>query len=113
LIALAKRYGWLVGYADEVWWSRVAQPKMHSWSAAGQPLHLQELAVSKDDPDPKALRCYGLLEADHQTIRLRFVAGRPVSQVTTAFLEWVCQQVPSQGQRVLVLIWDNARLACE
>jgi hypothetical protein len=98
----------MVGYADEVWWSRVAQPKMHSWSEAGQPLRLLELSVSKEDPDPKALSCYGLLEPDSKTMRLRFVDGRPVSHVTTAFLEWLCQQVQSQGQRVLVLIWDNA-----
>jgi len=108
LIALAKLCGWVVGYADEVWWSRVAQPKMHSWSEAEQPLRLQELQVSKEDPDPKALSCYGLLEPDSKTIRLRFVDGRPISHVTTAFLEWLCQQVQSQGQRVLVLIWDNA-----
>jgi len=54
-----------------------------------------------------------LLEPDSKTIRLRFVDGRPVSHVTTAFLEWLCQQVQSQGQRVLVLIWDNARLPRE
>jgi len=86
LIALAKLCGWVVGYADEVWWSRVAQPKMHSWSEAEQPLRLQELQVSKEDPDPKALSCYGLLEPDRKTIRLRFVDGRPVSHVTTATL---------------------------
>ena len=108
MIALARRCGWVVGYADEVWWSRVAQPKMHSWSEAGQPLRLQELQVSKEDPDPKALSCYGVLEPDCKTIWLRFVDGRPVSHVTTAFLEWLCQQLQSQGQRVLVLIWDNA-----
>ncbi len=108
MIALARLCGWAVGYGDEVWWSRVAQPKMHSWSEAEQPLRLQELSVSKEDPDPKALACYGLLEPDSQTMHLRFVDGRPVSHVTTAFLEWLCQQLESQGQQVLVLIWDNA-----
>ena len=108
MIALAKRCGWAVGDADEVWWSRVALPKWHSWSEAAEPLRLLERQVSKEDPDPKALSCYGLLEPDSKTIRLRFVDGRPVSHVTTAFLEWLCQPVQSQGQRVLVLIWDNA-----
>jgi transposase len=69
---------------------------------------LQELKVSKEDPDPKALSCYGLLDPETKTIRLRFVDGRPVSPVTTAFLEWLCQQLQAQGQRVLLLIWDNA-----
>jgi hypothetical protein len=98
----------VVGYAAEVWWSRVAQPKLHSWSEAGEPVRLQELAVSKEDPDPKALSCYGVLEPEHKTMRLRFVDGRPVSHVTTAFLQWLCQQVHRQGQRVLLLIWENA-----
>jgi len=100
--------GWAVGYLDEVWWSRVAQPNMHAWSEAKQPLRLVELQVSKDDPDPKALSCYGLLDASSGQMRLRFVDGRPVSQVTTDFLEWLCKPLAAQGQRTLVLIWDNA-----
>jgi len=108
LIALAQHRGWAVGYLDEVWWSRVAQPNMHTWSDVKQPLRLLELQVSKDDPDPKALCCYGLLDAHRGQIRLRFVDGRPISQVTTDFLEWLCQQTAAQGQRTLVLIWDNA-----
>ncbi len=81
---------------------------MHVWSEARQPLHLQELQVSKDGSDPKALCCYGVLDAHSRQIRLRFVDGRPVSQVTTGFLEWLCQQSADHGQRTLVLIWDNA-----
>jgi hypothetical protein len=100
--------GWLVGYLDEVWWSRVAQPRMHAWSEVQQPLRLQELQVSKEDPDPKALCCYGLLDASSQQIRLRFVDGRPVSQVTTDFLEWLAEPLAAQGYRTLVVIWDNA-----
>ncbi|WP_236601278.1 transposase [Ktedonobacter sp. SOSP1-52] len=41
-------------------------------------------------------------------MHLRFVEGRPVSQVTTDFLEWICKQVHAQGKQVLLLIWDNA-----
>jgi transposase len=108
LIALAQRAGWAVGYLDEVWWSRVAQPDLHAWSEVKEPLRLQELSVSKNDPDSKALCCYGMLEAPSGTMRLRFVNGRAVSQVTTEFLEWLSQQVAAQGQRKLVLIWDNA-----
>jgi transposase len=108
LIALAQRMGWAVGYLDEVWWSRVTQPAMHAWSEVKQPLRLVELQVSKDDPDPKALSCYGLLDADSRAMRLRFVDGRPVSQVTTDFLEWLCKPLAAQGQRTLVVIWDNA-----
>ena len=97
LIALARLCGWVVGYADEVWWSRVAQPKMHSWSEAGQSMCLQELRVNKEDPDPKALCCYGLLEPDSETIRVRFVDGRPVSHVTTATLRVALPRVAEPG----------------
>lgn len=86
----------------------MAQPKMQSWSEAGPPLRVLERPVSKQDPDPKALRCAGLLEPDRKTIRRHVVDGRPVSHVTTAFLEWLSQPVQRQGQRVLVLIWENA-----
>lgn len=81
---------------------------MHSWSEQGEPLRLQELKPEKNDPDPKALACYGMLSAQTGRMHLRFVSGRPVSQVTTDFLEWVCEQVQAQGKRILVLIWDNA-----
>src|SRR6266852_4106613 len=67
-----------------------------------------ELSADKNDPDPKALACYGMLSADTGRMHLRFVSGRPVSQVTTDFLEWLCEQVQAQGKGVLVLIWDNA-----
>jgi transposase len=49
-----------------------------------------------------------MLEAESGHMHLRFVSGRPVSQVTTDFLAWLCEQVQLQGKNVLVLIWDNA-----
>ena len=39
---------------------------------------------------------------------LRFVAGRPVSGITRAFLAWVAGQLAAEGVRVLTLIWDKA-----
>jgi transposase len=108
LIALARRNSWEVGYLDEVWWSRVSQPNMPSWSEAREPLRLQELTRGKDDSDPKALACYGILSAENGSMLLRFVDGRPVSSVTIAFLEWLCEQVAASDKQVLVLIWDNA-----
>lgn len=111
MIARAQqRADWIVGYVDEVWWSRFAQPMMHSWAPAGTPLRLVRRARKKDDTEAKALACYGvLLEADPQReMLLRFVQGRPVSPVTTAFLAWVCEQLLTRGKRVWVLVWDNA-----
>ena len=48
------------------------------------------------------------LRRDTDKLMLRFVEGRPVSQVTIDFLEWVCGELAEEGKRVLVLIWDNA-----
>lgn len=39
---------------------------------------------------------------------LRFVDGRPVSQVTEDFLGWVCDRLAADGKRALLLVWDNA-----
>ena len=103
----------MVGYADETWWSRVARPALRAWTD-GDPPRLVEQTVAADDPDPKALACYGLLvrpadAADAaEAVWLRFVEGRPVSAVTTAFLEWCCARLAAAGRRTLVLIWDNA-----
>jgi len=95
----------VVGYADEVWWSRLAQPAMHAW---GETLRLEVKSRAKDDAQPKALACYGLLRADQDQVLLRFVEGRPVSLVTTTFLAWVAHRLAKDGKRVWVLVWDNA-----
>jgi hypothetical protein len=41
-------------------------------------------------------------------VLVRFLDGRPVSQVTTEFLTWGCTQLAAEGKRVLALVWDNA-----
>jgi hypothetical protein len=112
LIALAdERSHWAVGFEDETWWSRVAQPALHAWGD-GQPLRLVEQRVADDDPDPQALACYGLLVRPApdapEDVWLRFVDGRPVSAVTTQFLAWCCQRLSAQGTATLVLVWDHA-----
>jgi transposase len=95
-----------------VWWSRLAQPDQHRWGAEEEVTRLQELERAKDDPDPKALACYGLLVRRRPQHRdqmlLRFVDGRPVSTVTTEFLAWCCERLAAQGVTGLLLIWDNA-----
>jgi hypothetical protein len=40
---------------------------------------LQELTKDKDDPDPKALACYGMGVSANGSMLLRFGDGRPVS----------------------------------
>ena len=66
----------------------------------------------KAAPDPKAVACYGLLvrhpPRQREQVLLRFVEGRPVSAVTTAFLAWVCARLVREHKRVLALVRDNA-----
>jgi hypothetical protein len=101
----------VLGFEDEVWWSRVRQPSARAW-AGEQPLRLAEQTVPSADPEPKALACYGLLvhgvEAEAAQVWLRFVADRPVSAATTAFLAWCCDKLAAADKRALLLVWDNA-----
>jgi transposase len=71
-------------------------------------LRLVEQSVAKDDPDPKAISCYGMFLPELKETWLRFVDGRPVSGITTRFLEWCCTKLEAIGKKVLLLIWDNA-----
>ena len=116
MIRLAQAHpDWLLGFADEVWWSRLAHPTLYTWQDGDHPWRLIEQTVARDDPDPKALACYGLLtrcwDTNHQRseeLWLRFVEGRPVSAVTIAFLSWCAARAQARGKRAVLLVWDNA-----
>jgi transposase len=115
LIRLAMSHPtWALGFQDEVWWSRPARPALHAWAEADDVLRLVEQAVAPDDPDPKALACYGLLVRGwsdgvcREEAWLRFVDGRPVSGLTTQFLAWCCAKLAAAGKEALLLVWDNA-----
>src|SRR5215213_10166248 len=73
-------------------------------------MRLVEQSVEKDDPSEatKAISCYGLYIPELKEAWVRFVDGRPVSAITTQFLEWSCLKLEAIGKKVLVLIWDNA-----
>jgi len=112
LMRLAKAHPtWVVGFEDEVWWSRLAQPEQHRWVGEGERTRLQELERAKDDKQAKALACYGVLVrqgAQQDRMMVRFVDGRPVSEVTIDFLGWCRERLAQQGVRAWLLIWDNA-----
>jgi hypothetical protein len=98
-----------------VWWSRLARPALHAWQDEDHPLRVVEQTVARDDLDPKALACYGLLARSwdlahrrHDEMWLRFVDGRPVSALTIDFLTWCLAHALSRGQRAVLLVWDNA-----
>ena len=96
-----------LGFQDEVWWSRLAQPSLYAWTE-DKPLHLVEQEAPKADRDRKALACYGLFLPQTDTMLLRFVNGRPVSQVTCDYLAWIADRLTHDGKKAVVLIWDNA-----
>jgi DDE superfamily endonuclease len=113
LIRLAATHSeWVLGFGDEVWWSRLAQPAMHTWTPGERSLRLVEKALTHEDPDPKALACYGVLLRATPTMPeqlwLRFATGQPVSALTLQFLTWCCQRLAALGKRALLLVWDNA-----
>ena len=98
----------MVGFQDECWWTRLAQPGLFAW-AAGDPLRLGANARDpKGTGGREAVACYGVLRADTGGMMLRFCDGRPVSATTEEYLAWVCRELAAEGKKVFVLVWDNA-----
>lgn len=97
-----------MGFQDECWWSRLHDPGLHTWSPEHAPLRLLEKEKAIPAGEPKALACYGMLQADTSEMGLRFAEGRPVSELTEQYLAWLCQELAAAGKKVLLLIWDNA-----
>lgn len=75
---------WVLGFLDEVWWSRLAQPDQHRWVDGVTGLGCKNWNASREDAEPKALACYGVLLRRHpqstDQMLLRFVDGRPESR---------------------------------
>ena len=106
---------WAFGYQDETWWSRFAHPDLHSWIEDGQFLKLVKQSQKRDDPEPKAIACYGLAvhwyeqqDVKHEEVWLRFVEGNPCSNLTIQYLEWLLEKTRLAGKKALVMIWDHA-----
>ena len=103
---------WTLGFAEEGWWSRLAQPRLHSWAPVGSELRWGQKARVKAAPDPKARPCYGLgvrsTAPIPQQVWLRFATGPPVGAITTQSLAWGSDRLAALGQQGLLLSWDNA-----
>lgn len=108
MIRLAsKKPDWVLGYLDEVWWSRFAQPRVSSWTAEKR-LKMVEREALREDTEPKAIACYGLLRKDKGEVKVRFLAERPISAITIEFLKWILEELKKEGKKALLLVWDNA-----
>jgi transposase len=97
----------VLGYLDEVWWSRFSQPKVRTWEY-DKPLRMVQREAGRDDAKPKAIACYGLLRKDTGQVKVRFLEERPISQITISFLKWILEELKKEGKKALFLIWDNA-----
>jgi transposase len=104
-----EREDWAIGFQDEVWWSRLAQPNLHSWTEDA-PLKLVAREDKKDDPDPKALACYGIdiRFEKYEEVWIRFVKGNPKSDPTIDFMKWTLEKTAEKNFRVLLMLWDHA-----
>jgi hypothetical protein len=108
LIRLASRHpDWVLGFEDEVWWSRLARPSLHAWTD-GDPMKVKLLMTDEEDPDPDAIACYGFLRNDTHKVLLRFVEGRPLADLTIQFLDWVAWCAAKEGKNRLIAVWDDA-----
>jgi hypothetical protein len=101
-----------VGWGAAVWWSRVAQPALHTGSPDDQLLPLQERTPPRHARPPKELACSGLLvrHVPQQPAqrRRRFGDDRPVSPRPTALLAWGSERLAAHGRPAVLLSWDNA-----
>jgi transposase len=108
LVRLAAQHpDWVLGFEDEVWWSRLARPSLSTWTD-GDPQKIQLLMQDNDDPDPDAIACYGILRSDTHKVMVRFVEDRPLADVTIQFVDWFCRVVSEEGKKVLIVVWDDA-----
>jgi hypothetical protein len=103
---------WALGFGDEGWWSRLAQPNPPGWTDAEATYTWQEWTAPTDDPDPQALACDGLLVRPQpraaDQMWLRCVPGRPVRVVTIDVLTWCSARMAAPGFTALVWIGDHA-----
>ena len=81
---------WAIGFSDECWWNSVGSFILRAFcEERGAPTMIQQ-SDAKDDPEPKAISCYGLYLPRLDGMWIRFVDGRPVSSVTTQLRSWCC-----------------------
>jgi hypothetical protein len=102
----------ILGFVDDVWWRRLAQPNRHRWAARDEHLRLIANQRAPDDRNPKALAWYGvrLREAVMlpEQVWVRFATGQPASDLTPQLLAWCGAKLAATGIRGWVLLWANA-----
>jgi hypothetical protein len=92
---------------DECWFSRFAQPQMHTFAEAEDNLHLVQREPERGEVD-KAIACYGAVCDQTKERFFSFADGQPNSEKSIAFLATLLAVAKERCQRVLVVIWDRA-----
>lgn len=92
---------------DECWFSRFAQPQMHSFAEVEHNLRLVQRESEKGEAD-KAIACYGAVCEQTKERFFSFADGQPNSEKSIAFLSTLLSVAKKRCQRVLVVIWDRA-----
>lgn len=92
---------------DECWFSRFAQPHMHTFAEEGNNLRLVERAPEKGE-GIKALACYGAVCQESQKRYFYFADGQPNSGKTISMLASLLAEAQAKAKRVLVVLWDRA-----
>ena len=103
----AQQDDWLLVDQDECWFSRFAQPAMHTFAEADENLRLIERTPATNEPD-KAIACFGAVSQLTQERWLYFADGQPNSNSTILFLKALLTVAEEKEKRVLVIIWDRA-----
>ena len=87
---------WLLMDQDECWFSRFAQPRMHSWAAKGEEVRLVQRQPKPKEPD-KALACLGRLAKT--PVAVFSSDGQPDTERTILMLERLLEAARREKKR--------------
>lgn len=92
---------------DECWFSRFAQPQMHTFAKEGTNLRLVQREPAKKEAN-KAIACFGAVCDQTKERYFSLAEGQPNSARSIAFLAALLDLAQARCKRVLIVIWDQA-----
>ena len=92
---------------DECWFSRFAQPNLHSFAQVGDNLKLVERSPTAKDEE-KAIACFGAVCQQSGQRYFYFADGQPNTECTISMIKALLSVAQSKSKRVLVILWDRA-----
>ena len=98
-----EREDWLL----ECWFSRFAQPNLHSFAQSGDNLQLVEQSPTANN-EKKAIACFGAICQESGEPYFYLADGQPNTERTISMLKALLAVAQSKSKRVLVILWDRA-----